>query len=125
MIQINNVSRWILPAYSSELMNYSTRVNVFYGGAGSGKSYFVAQKIIIKALQSQRKVLVVRKVGRTLKNSIWALFLELLSGNMPQVIAETNKSDLTIKLVNDSQKTKTQPISVGKRNAIYSVVWHN
>ena len=30
------------------------RVNVFYGGAGSGKSYFAVQKMLIKALESPR-----------------------------------------------------------------------
>lgn len=84
-------------------MNYEPRVNVYYGGAGSGKSYFVCQKMIIKALQSQRKVLVVRKVGRTIKQSIWALFIELIVTKMPQVLLESNKSDLTFKLVNGSE----------------------
>lgn len=103
MITINNVGKWILPAYRKHINNYDTRVNVFYGGAGSGKSYFVVQKLIIKALRSVRRVLVVRKVGRTLKNSIWALFLELLTKYMPQVILDVNKSDLTITLINGSQ----------------------
>lgn len=103
MIRIDNVNKWILPAYRPDILNYDTRINVYYGGAGSGKSYFVAQKMIIKALQSQRKVLVVRKVGRTLKISIWALFLELLTNYMPQVKKDVNKSDLTITLINGSQ----------------------
>ena len=103
MITINNVNKWILPVYRKHLMDYSQRVNVFYGGAGSGKSYFVCQKMIIKALQSQRKVLVVRKVGRTIKQSIWALFIELLITKMPQVLLESNKSDLTFKLINGSE----------------------
>lgn len=103
MIRINNVNKWVLPAYQDQLMNYEPRVNVYYGGAGSGKSYFVCQKLIIKALQSQRKVLVVRKVGRTIKQSIWALFIELIVTKMPEVLLESNKSDLTFKLVNGSE----------------------
>lgn len=103
MIQIDNVNKWVLPVYREHILNYSHRVNVFYGGAGSGKSYFVCQKMILKALQSQRKVLVVRKVGRTIKQSIWALFLELLITKMPQVLLESNKSDLTFKLINGSE----------------------
>ena len=42
----------ILPCYLPYIRDYGTRVNVFYGGAGSGKSYFVMQKIILKALDS-------------------------------------------------------------------------
>ena len=103
MITINNVYAWVLPVYREHLLSYDNRINVFYGGAGSGKSYFVCQKMIIKALKSQRKILVVRKVGRTIKQSIWALFMELIITKMPQVLLEINKSDLTIKLVNGSE----------------------
>ena len=39
----------ILPCYLPYIRDYETRVSVFYGGAGSGKSYFVMQKIILKA----------------------------------------------------------------------------
>ena len=102
MILIKNAYEWVLPVYRSQLENYETRFNVYYGGAGSGKSYFVCQKLLLKALQEQRKVLIVRKVGRTIKQSIWALFMELIYDYMPQVISEMNKSDLTFKLVNGS-----------------------
>ena len=34
-------------------------------GAGSGKSHFITQKLIIKACKEKRKVLVVRKVMAT------------------------------------------------------------
>lgn len=101
MIQIKGLKNWILPVYRQYMRDYSTRVNVFYGGAGSGKSYFVVQKLIIKALVMKRKVLVVRKVGTTIKTSIWDLFLELLS-KMPQVISSINKSEMQITLLNGS-----------------------
>lgn len=93
----------ILPTYRDQVRNYDTRINVYYGGAGSGKSYFVVQKIILKCLGDVRKVLVVRKVGATIKDSIWSLFLELLTRDgMSAVISAVNKSDLTITLVNGS-----------------------
>lgn len=103
MIQIDNVREWVLPVYENDLTSYSNRVNVYYGGAGSGKSYFVVQKMIIKALQDVRKVFVVRKVGRTIKASIYELFMELLYGYMPQVVQDVNKSDMTITLINGSK----------------------
>lgn len=93
---------WILPAYRGCMFDYDTRTNVFYGGAGSGKSFFVAQKIIIKALREERKVLVVRKVGATLKASVWDLFTDILA-KMPQVIKSINKSEMIIDLVNGSR----------------------
>lgn len=93
----------ILPCYLPYIRDYETRVNVFYGGAGSGKSYFVMQKIILKALDSQRKVLIVRKVGATLKESVWSLTLELIhTGGLTPTVKQINKSDLTIEFLNGS-----------------------
>ena len=93
----------ILPCYLPYMRDYKTRVNVFYGGAGSGKSYFVMQKIILKALDSQRKVLIVRKVGATLKESVWSLTLELIhTGGLTPAVKQINKSDLTIEFLNGS-----------------------
>lgn len=93
----------ILPCYLPYIREYKTRVNVFYGGAGSGKSYFVMQKIILKALDSQRKVLIVRKVGATLKESVWSLTLELIhTGGLTPTVKQINKSDLTIEFLNGS-----------------------
>lgn len=93
----------MLPCYLPYIRDYGTRVNVFYGGAGSGKSYFVMQKIILKALDSQRKVLIVRKVGATLKESVWSLTLELIhTGGLTPTVKQINKSDLTIEFLNGS-----------------------
>jgi phage terminase large subunit len=44
-----------------------------YGSAGSGKSRFAAQKEIVKSFQRQgRKTLVIRKIAKTLKDSVYA-----------------------------------------------------
>lgn len=98
---IKGLSKWILPVYWPYVRDYTTRFNVYYGGAGSGKSHFVAQKILLKCLQYKRKLLVVRKVGNTLKDSVWAMFLKLLY-QMPAVIKAVNKSEYTIELINGS-----------------------
>lgn len=50
-----------------------TRYEVIYGGAGSGKSWFVAQKKVYQHLKDKgRKTLVIRKVGNTLRHSVFA-----------------------------------------------------
>lgn len=100
-MKIKGLSKWILPVYWPYVQDYTTRFNVFYGGAGSGKSHFVAQKVLLKVLQYKRKLLVVRKVGNTLKDSVWSMFLKLLY-QMPQVIKNVNKSEYTIELINGS-----------------------
>lgn len=89
--------------YLPYLTDYSTRIIVFYGGAGSGKSVFVAQRLVLKALQSKRKVLVLRKVNRTTKNSTFQLLLDTISQFGIMKMCRVNKSDFTITLPNGSQ----------------------
>lgn len=101
-IKITGIDRAVNSSFRPRLFDYSQRINVEYGGAGSGKSHFVTQKLILKACQSPRRVLVVRKVGTTIRESIWALFLDQL-GNIRPVIRSINKSDMTITLVNGSR----------------------
>lgn len=89
--------------YLKELENYSKRYNVFYGGAGSGKSHFVVQKLIFKYLKySNRKCLVTRKVGNTLKDSIYALFKSVLADWKIYDQCKINKTDMSIELPNGS-----------------------
>ncbi len=52
---------------------------MLYGGAGSGKSYVAAQKILLRTIsETPHKFLVVRKVARTLRESVFALLKELI-----------------------------------------------
>lgn len=48
------------------------------GGYGSGKSYHIAFKIIIKLLEEKRKALVIREVYDTITESCYDLFKEIL-----------------------------------------------
>jgi phage terminase large subunit len=84
------------------ISNYSHRIEVYYGGAGSGKSYGAFQKILLKSLNSKRRVLVVRKVGATLKVSVWALMISLLNSSGLYNCCRINKSDFEIELPNGS-----------------------
>lgn len=49
------------------------------GGYGSGKSYAVAVKLILKCLSEKRKILVVRNVFDTMRDSCYSLFRDILS----------------------------------------------
>ncbi|MBR6525336.1 MAG: phage terminase large subunit, partial [Clostridia bacterium] len=44
------------------------RYQIFFGGAGSGKSVFLASRCVLDCLMG-RNILVARQVARTLKNS--------------------------------------------------------
>ena len=48
------------------------------GGYGSGKSYHVALKIVLKLLEEKRKALVIREVYDTITESCYDLFKEIL-----------------------------------------------
>ena len=89
-------------AYFPFLLDYSKRYNVFYGGAGSGKSVFVAQFLIYKALREKRKILVLRKVGRTVKNSTFQLLVDTLVDWKIINKCKINRTDFSIELPNGS-----------------------
>ena len=55
------------------LLNNQSRFLVLYGGGGSGKSVFAAQKIILRIVgENHHKFLCLRKIGETVKDSIFA-----------------------------------------------------
>ena len=99
-----NITRKLFnSAYLPQLENYETRFNVYYGGAGSGKSVFVFQKLILKYLKlANRKCLVVRKVNNTLRDSCFALIKSILSDWHLYEQCKINKTDLTVELPNGS-----------------------
>lgn len=92
-----------LPAYQNDLEDYSKRVLILYGGAGSGKSFYASQKLVYKALKDKRKVLVLRKVNRTTKNSTFQLLLDTLTQFGIVKECNVNRTDFTITLPNGSQ----------------------
>lgn len=61
------------------------KINLIYGGAGSGKSYTVAQYILLEiiAKHPNKTILVTRKYNPSLKLSSIKLFKELLENSIP------------------------------------------
>ena len=76
--------------------DYTHPLEVYYGGAGSGKSYGAMQKMLLKAMNARRKVLVVRKVGATLRDSVFQLTLDLLSEAGVLRACEISRADMRI-----------------------------
>lgn len=101
-INLKLSSRLFNAAYYPDLFDYSNRYQVFYGGAGSGKSHYVFQKVLIKALQEPRKVLVIRKVARTLKDSCFQMAIDTLSKFQLLSSCKINNSTFTIDIPNGS-----------------------
>lgn len=102
-MRITFKKRFFNEAYLPYLKNTS-RFLLFYGGAGSGKSVFAIQRQIIKGLTSPepRKTLVVRKVGATIRESIFAEFKKNLSAMKLLDHCKVSESNFTIILPNKS-----------------------
>lgn len=100
-LQINR-KKVINPAYLPYFEDYNRRFEVYYGGAGSGKSHFIAQKILLKALKSKRKVLIVRKTLVSQKDSCWRLMLELLQSWGLYTKCGIKRTDYEVTLPNGS-----------------------
>lgn len=71
-IQLNINDSVFLPVYRPYVNDYSYRYNVYYGGRGSGKTRFCLDKLVIKGLLEKRTILLMRKVYRKCKDSVWA-----------------------------------------------------
>lgn len=88
------------------LFDYGHFVEVWYGGASSGKSHGVVQKVVLKALKKwsyPRKILWLRKVDRTIKDSIFADVLDCLSRWKLLPLCKVNQTNYTITLPNGAQ----------------------
>ena len=91
------------PKFYPYLFDYTSRWEVFYGGAGSGKSYFITQKIIIRCCREPIKVLVCRRYGSTLRNSCFSLFKEILTKWKLTPYLKIRETDFNIKFPNGSE----------------------
>jgi phage terminase large subunit len=83
----------------THLQEYGYRYEVVTGGAGSGKSYAVAQHIVLASMTPQnlgRKFLCVRKVARTLRNSVFALLRDIISEMGLAQWFRVNRSEMTL-----------------------------
>ena len=74
-----------------------SRFLIMVGGAGSGKSYTAAQKIVFRCIaEPGHRVLVIRKVNRTLKTSCIQLVIDVLNEN--KITFDHNKTEQFIKI---------------------------
>lgn len=81
-----------------------SRYLVLYGSAGSGKSVFITQKILKRLIEEKKhKFLVIRKVGKTLRESVFAEFRNTISNWNITKLFKINKTDMTITCLNGNQ----------------------
>lgn len=80
------------------------RFNVLYGGSGSGKSMFIAQRYVFRLLTVQGyNLLITRKYGVTNRFSTFALMNQVIAQWNLEPLFTINKSEMTITAVNGNQ----------------------
>lgn len=92
-----------VPRFFPLLFDYSHRWEVYMGSAGSAKSYFITQKLILRALNEKIRILVCRRYGSTLRNTCFSLFKEILSKWKLTPYITIRESDFNIKFPNGSE----------------------
>lgn len=105
MAQINlNLSKNVfVPKFFPYLTDYSKRWEFWCGSAGSGKSYFLTQRIIIRCCREPIRFVVCRRYGTTLRNSVFALFKEVLAKWQLTQYVKIRETDMSITFPNGSQ----------------------
>ena len=124
-IDLSNLPLVVSPHFRKLLFDEHEYI-VLKGGAGSGKSHFVAQKIIFRCLSTPRhRFLVVRKVGATLRNSVCRLFVDILTDWGWDKLFVYNKTDFTIRFLNGSEIIFVGLDDVAKLKSIHNItgVW--
>lgn len=110
-----------MPLYFDE-----SRYLVLKGGGGSGKSIFAGRKVLERCVsQSGHRILVCRKVGRTIRESCFMQLREQMGQHYPGIGAKVNLSEQSITFPNGSKILTAGLDDVEKLKSIYEInsVW--
>lgn len=73
-----NITKAVNPRFEDFIFDWDYGEYLLVGGYGSSKSYHIVFKLILKALKEKRKILVIREVYDTIRESCFDLFIEIL-----------------------------------------------
>ena len=102
-IQLNLKKSMFVPKLYPLLLDYSNRWEVLRGSAGSGKSYAIVQKIIVRCCREPIRVVACRRTGATLRQSCFDLFKEVLDKWKLTPYVKIRETDMNIKFPNGSE----------------------
>lgn len=102
-INLNLKKSLFVPKFFPLLLDYSHRWEVYMGSAGSSKSYFITQKIIVRCCREKIKVLVCRRTATTLRNTCFSLFKDILAKWQLTPFVKIRETDFNIKFPNGSE----------------------
>ena len=112
--------------YFSDIFVCEERYLIMYGGAGSGKSYHSALKIIQRCLNEKgHRILLVRKVARTIKESVFKIIYDILLQHDLLSIVSVNLTDKSFKFSNGNEIITTGLDDVEKLKSIHAItsIW--
>lgn len=89
-------------AYLPHLENMS-RTQIYYGGSGSGKSWFVAERVVYDVMAGGRNYLVCRQVAATIRGSVFTQICRVIADWGVGNLFKINKSDMLITCSNGYQ----------------------
>ena len=102
-INLNLAKKLFVPKFYPLLLDYSHRFEVYMGSAGSAKSYFITQKLIIRACREKIKILVCRRTATTIRNTCFSLFKDILAKWKLTQFVKIRESDFNIRFPNGSE----------------------
>lgn len=103
-IQINLKKRLFAPLFYPYLLDYSHRWVGFMGSAGSGKSYFITQKLIIRAINEPIRILVCRRYATTIRQTVFSLFVEVIKKWKLADYVKINETDYRIRFLHNNSE---------------------
>lgn len=94
-LDIPNPEKVFTPVYW-RIKEAKTRFVINKGGTGSSKSFSAAQNEVLISCQRYEKTLVIRKVGNTIRDSVWPSFKSRIAEFQLTEFFKLNKSEYTI-----------------------------
>lgn len=102
------------------------RYRVLYGGAGSGKSHFKGQEVLLNMMSSKEySYLVVRKTGKSIRNSVFRLLSEMIVEYDLLSYFSINKTEMMITCVTGSSLITSGLDDVEKLKSVANInrIW--
>jgi len=117
------------PIYQNKGLNNNNYFQIYFGGSSSGKSYFLAQRVVLDVMKG-RNYLVVRKVKNTIRGSVFnEIKKSILNFGLAKYF-KINQSEMTITCkinnkqirfggLDDVEKIK----SITPVNGVFTDIW--
>jgi phage terminase large subunit len=87
-------------------------LQIAFGGSSSGKSRFIAQRLVMDLAQGKRNYIAVRKIARSLRDSVWKEINQVIDSAEAGSKFKLNKTEMTATCI----PTKKQVVCFGLDN---------